>query len=380
LRYRNDDGGFDNQSIFSKKKDSNIYKLLPPFFSGSRKYTIAKNLLEQPLLTTVSSSSKKKRIVRTVQDLRTAILDEQLSLSDTIIMDDDTDSSKVERVIAGVSKASNKPTSVPTDFFDNHAVRNLMKERYDRRSTPGNRHQNDNATLALSIEGGGMRGCVSAGMVAAIASLGLSDTIDKVYGSSAGSVVGSYLVSRQVCMDVYVDILPAAKKLFVCKKRMFKNLASSLVDILVRSSIGKKDSTTASTTSFQDQVRNSPGMNISFVLDGIMGQDHGIRPLDLQTFRQNNAKQPLRVVSSCIDPETGRLFSKCFGTEDFFNETAVVKADGSRRGLFACLEASMTVPVSSRALVFNPPSSQLSNTTKQKYIVSLIPGRDRSTC
>ena len=76
-----------------------------------------------------------------------------------------------------------------------------------------------------------------------------------------------------------------------------------------------------------------------------MGQDHGIRPLDMETFQQNNAKQPLRVVSSCIDPKTGRLFSKCFGTEDFFhNETIVKKVDGSRQGLFACLEASMTVP------------------------------------
>ena len=147
-------------------------------------------------------------------------------------------------------ETNNKPSSVPTDFFDNHAVRNLMKERYETQSKPGNRQPNDNSTLALSIEGGGMRGCVSAGMVAAIASLGLSDTIDKVYGSSAGSVVGSYLISRQVCMDVYVDILPAAKKLFVCKKRMFKNLASSLVDVMVSSKIRQQD---ASSTSQQQQ-------------------------------------------------------------------------------------------------------------------------------
>jgi hypothetical protein len=88
-----------------------------------------------------------------------------------------------------------------------------------------------------------------------------------------------------------------------------------------------------------------PGMNISFVLDGIMGQDHGIRPLDMETFQLNDAKQPLRVVSSIVDRETGRLYSKSFGTRDFFNVTAVEKADGSRKGLFACLEASMTVPV-----------------------------------
>ncbi|KAL3909083.1 MAG: hypothetical protein SGILL_008231 [Bacillariaceae sp.] len=194
-----------------------------------------------------------------------------------------------------------------------------------------------------------MRGCVSAGMVAAIAALGLSDSIDKIYGSSAGSVVGAYFVSRQVCVDVYVDILPAAQKLFVCKKRIFKSLANSLVDVLINSVV-RKESNNSSNNNANNAARSSPtqqlnpGMNISFVLDGIMGKDLGIRPLDFDTFRQNDVKQPLRVVSSAIDPESGKLFSKCFGTDDFYDETAVEKADGSRKGLFACLEASMTVP------------------------------------
>lgn len=181
-------------------------------------------------------------------------------------------------------------------------------------------------------------------MVAAIAALGLSDSIDKIYGSSAGSVVGAYFVSRQVCVDVYVDILPAAQNLFVCKKRMFKSLASSFVDVLVNS-LRKENANVRS------PAQLNPGMNISFVLDGIMGKDHGIRPLDFDTFRQNDVKQPLRVVSSAIDPDSGKLFSKCFGTKDFYDETAVEKADGTRKGLFACLEASMTVPVSVRFIV-----------------------------
>jgi patatin-like phospholipase/acyl hydrolase len=42
--------------------------------------------------------------------------------------------------------------------------------------------------------GGGMRGAVSAGMAAAIAGLGLTDAFDVIYGSSAGSVIGAYMV------------------------------------------------------------------------------------------------------------------------------------------------------------------------------------------
>jgi Patatin-like phospholipase len=291
-----------------------------------------RRILQSPLIV----GRKPKATVRTVDELRHAILDQGLRLSDVAIVNDQSDEEPLEG-----------PASIPTDFFHNHAVRELIKERYQQQSTPGRRLANDTSILALSIEGGGMRGCVSAGMVAAIASLGLTDTIDRVYGSSAGSVVGAYLVSRQVCMDVYVDILPAAQKLFVCKKRMIKSLASSLVDVLVSSL--RKENVNNKKASKEDAIspaQLNPGMNISFVLDGIMGKDHGIRPLDIETFRQNDAKQPLRVVSSTIDPETGRLYSKCWGSRDFFNVTAVEKADGTRKGLFACLEASMTVPVS----------------------------------
>lgn len=41
--------------------------------------------------------------------------------------------------------------------------------------------------IALAIEGGGMRGCVAAGMAAAISELGLLESFDAVYGASAGS-------------------------------------------------------------------------------------------------------------------------------------------------------------------------------------------------
>jgi hypothetical protein len=312
--------GYRNDNFLQEERDTVVSptKLKPGYgilqFAFDKKY-------RSPL------SRKGKIEIRSVAELRSAILDQKVSLSEIKIIDDNG------------TQSTNVTGTVATDFFNNHSVQKLMKERFESKSTPGNRPQNDNATLALSIEGGGMRGCVSAGMVAAIAALGLSDTIDTVYGSSAGSVVGAYFVSRQVCMDVYVDILPAAKKLFVCKTRMFKSLASSLVDVLVSSM--RKES-----LEFRNKAQQSPGMNISFVLDGIMGQDHGIRPLDMEKFQQNDLKQPLRVVSSCIDTNTGRLFSKCFGTEDFFNETAIKKVDGSRQGLFACLEASMTVPVS----------------------------------
>lgn len=69
--------------------------------------------------------------------------------------------------------------------------------RWATNSLPGKRSSSDSNKIALCIEGGGMRGCVAAGSSAAINFLGLNDAIDIVYGSSAGSMVAAYFISRQ---------------------------------------------------------------------------------------------------------------------------------------------------------------------------------------
>ena len=48
---------------------------------------------------------------------------------------------------------------------------------------------------------GGMRGCVGAGMLAALNHLGLRDAFDVVYGSSAGSLMGAYFLSGQTPLE-----------------------------------------------------------------------------------------------------------------------------------------------------------------------------------
>jgi hypothetical protein len=261
-----------------------------------------------------------------------------------------------------------------------HDVLQLMVSRYHSRSRPGERSSNDTAYLALAIEGGGIRGAVCSGMAAAIASLGLTDSFDTIIGSSAGSVIGAYMVrsvknstcgvckpffwlsvatliylfssflyfplfhmkSRQMCVDVYLDILPAAKRLFACTKRLLHSISVTALDVSMSELLNGR---------FRPQSilpKGSPGMNTSFILDGIMNYRHGLRPLDIQSFRTNDRRQPLRVASSYA--KNGKLYSKCFGTEHFFDtgnsstDSFVRRVDGSRDGLFACLEASMTVP------------------------------------
>jgi predicted patatin/cPLA2 family phospholipase len=75
------------------------------------------------------------------------------------------------------------------------STKDLLLERRRTQSRPGRR--NDGRKVALVIEGGAMRGVVSAGMVAALESLGLRDCFDVVYGSSAGSISGAYFLAGQ---------------------------------------------------------------------------------------------------------------------------------------------------------------------------------------
>ncbi|BBH69532.1 patatin family protein [Actinoplanes sp. OR16] len=58
-----------------------------------------------------------------------------------------------------------------------------------------NGNRADGNRLALAIEGGGMRGTVSAGMALALHEAGVTGAFDAVYGASAGAITGAWLLS-----------------------------------------------------------------------------------------------------------------------------------------------------------------------------------------
>lgn len=75
--------------------------------------------------------------------------------------------------------------------------------------------------VALVIEGGGMRGAVSGGMGLALHELGLGDRFDAVYGSSAGSLNGLWLLSGRASAGAETWIDESLSKIVMDKKRMF---------------------------------------------------------------------------------------------------------------------------------------------------------------
>jgi predicted patatin/cPLA2 family phospholipase len=82
-----------------------------------------------------------------------------------------------------------------TEDLSGHPVVQTILRRRDEGSRIGAR--TDGRRVALVIEGGGLRGVVSAGMTAAIEQLGLGDAFDEVHGSSAGAFNAAFLLAGQ---------------------------------------------------------------------------------------------------------------------------------------------------------------------------------------
>ena len=222
-----------------------------------------------------------------------------------------------------------------TEFV--HPVVRILHERKRKQASGGDRNKDkeeqQQQKIALVIEGGGMRGCVTAGkwmlqrhlfcvlieyefsrpflspscvyvcvrvcvcvckgMVCAIDYCGLRDCVDVVYGSSAGSIIGAYFITGQLPWfgpEVYYDQLTTAGKSFIDTGRLLRALGLGLLnpklikDVITRRNAGK------------------PILDLDFLLKDTMQER---KPLDWTTFvqRQNQQIQPLKVVASGLKSE-----------------------------------------------------------------------------
>ena len=347
-------GGTDSGSEIKDSTDPSL--LAAPFKSRLRRLSGRIRSLPRKIIPSRRRTADEPiATVRDVHELRREVLQNRVPLKD---------------IRFNLTAHPVNATTVTAEQLANHDVMKVISQRVRTNSTPGNRAPGDKANLALAIEGGGMRGAVSAGMAAAIASLGLSDAFDSVYGSSAGCIVGAYMISRQMAVSVYTEVLPAAGSRFASKNRVIGNVGVSYVSDLVSrlrergSDSGVETATgdlaTGGTSipssfnlsgdmddadgksvskqfragrlsrmvakvpilnkapsilsSLRPYVTLHPGMNLTFVIEGVMSSTSGLRPFDIDTFRKNDARQPLRAVSSTW--RAGRMETVAFGSED----------------------------------------------------------------
>ena len=101
-----------------------------------------------------------------------------------------------------------------------HPVSRALRERARSGSAPGARE--DPHRIALVIEGGGMRGVVSAGMTAALERLGLTSCFDLVVGASAGAFNGAALIGGVAGHGAATYSGPLASREFVNPARVLR--------------------------------------------------------------------------------------------------------------------------------------------------------------
>jgi len=192
-----------------------------------------------------------------------------------------------------------------------HPVARIIHERkrtnspYIDSTVTSNTTRDDGCRVALAIEGGGMRGCISAGMICAIHHLNLTSAFDVVYGSSAGTIIGTYLVTGQLPWfgpEVYYDCLTTAGRSFIDTKRLLRALGFGLLDprllkdVLTRPSHGK------------------PVLNLPYLLNTTVQNK---KRVDWEKFVEKQKFQPLKVVASACKSEKAIAFdmeSKSFET------------------------------------------------------------------
>jgi predicted acylesterase/phospholipase RssA len=99
-----------------------------------------------------------------------------------------------------------------------HEVIRVLGERARAGSLPG--EQRDGFRVALAIEGGAMRGTISAGMALALDELGLVSAFDAVYGASAGAITGAWLLSRPQGLRGWTE--PAYARAFIRRSALLR--------------------------------------------------------------------------------------------------------------------------------------------------------------
>jgi predicted patatin/cPLA2 family phospholipase len=101
-----------------------------------------------------------------------------------------------------------------------HPVADLIRARAAAGSSPGAR--NDAYRVALVLEGGGMRGVVSAAMTAALERMELTRCFDLVVGASAGAINGAALLAGAAQQGAAAYCGPLASRSFVSPAKLLR--------------------------------------------------------------------------------------------------------------------------------------------------------------
>ena len=196
-----------------------------------------------------------------------------------------------------------------------HPVLEALLARKRSESVPGER--TDGMRIGLAVEGGGMKGVISAGACGEILRSGFADCFDAVYGSSAGAMnLTYYLANQPEGIRAYEEDLVDGG--FLDLRRL---------PALNRGRKGRKGKRNEDgSDEDDDEEKVQPAMDVSYLVDGVMD---GTTNRALRWDLLMNSRVPLKVVATSLDALTPVVLEGPWrGVED----------------LKQCLKASAAVP------------------------------------
>jgi len=226
---------------------------------------------------------------------------------------------------------------------DAEDVYDALRRRKEEGSRPGAR--TDELKIGLVVEGGGMRGVISAGAAGALLEAGYYDCFDAAYGSSAGAMNLTYYLSKQpegifayeedLCDGSFLDLKRhVSRRMTVIKEahidlvrpfvrfgRRSRNAlaarnGASTIETATMADVG----TLAETLSDDDgdsKFAVDPAMNVNYLLETVMGGETG-RPLRWKDVITSSV--PLKVVATSLDTLTTVIL------DDFKDEADLKKS------------------------------------------------------
>jgi predicted patatin/cPLA2 family phospholipase len=172
--------------------------------------------------------------------------------------------------------SSARLTAPPPQWTKDHPVLEAIRQRRADGSLPGKR--TDGHKIALAVEGGGLRGIVSAGMLSAIEDIGLRSAFDVIYSCSSGAVNSAYFLGGDTWYPLSIYYEDLTNKQFLDFRRAF---------------------------------RGQPVMNLSFALDEIV---EFVKPLDYKAVLASPV--PMYIMVCDVDNLVTRAVSDFASAED----------------------------------------------------------------
>ena len=200
-----------------------------------------------------------------------------------------------------------------------HPVLEALLARKRSGSVPGER--TDGMRIGLAVEGGGMKGVISAGACGEILRAGFADCFDAVYGSSAGAMnLTYYLANQPEGIRAYEEDLVDGGFLDLRRLPALKGPRRN------KGRKGKKNEGLGADEDDGAEEKVQPAMDVSYLVDGVMD---GTTNRALRWDLLMNSRVPLKVVATSLDTLTPVVLEGPWrGVED----------------LKQCLKASAAVP------------------------------------